>query len=110
MGPLGSKKLTMAIGHKVRGVDITEKLLKDIRRMIRQGVPASKVAVKTHLTDVDIRMYAKEYGRNLLQRLNENEGCRTRKATADELEAVKHITGNVLCIYGENQASYMSER
>ena len=79
--------------------------LADIRRMIYEGLPAVKVAMEVHITAMDIRMYAKEYGGNLLEQLNENEGCRTRKATPQELEAVKDIKGNTMCIYGTGWAS-----
>ncbi len=100
LGPIGSKRLKLAVGHKVGGVNITEELLADIRRMIREGLTALKIAVKTHLTDVDIRMYAKGYGESLLKQLNENEGCRTRKATPQEMKAVKDVKGNTMCSYG----------
>ena len=105
MRPVGSKKMTLRAGHKVYGVSITEELLADIRRMIYEGFPAVKVAMEVHITAMDIGMYAKEYGGNLLEQLNKNEGCRTRKATKEELDAVKDIKGNTMCIYGTGWAS-----
>lgn len=105
MGPIGSKRLKLAVGHKVGGVNITEKLLADIRRMIRQGLPASKIAVKTYLADEDIRLYAKTCGKGMLEQLFANEGCRTRKATPQEMKAVKDVKGNTMCIYGTGWAS-----
>lgn len=100
MRPVGSKKMTLRAGHKIYGVNITEELLADIRRMIYEGLPAAKVAMEVHITAMDIRMYAKECGGNLLEQLNQNEGCRTRKATKEELDAVKDVKGNTMCIYG----------
>ena len=75
MRPVGSKKMTLRAGHKVYGVNITEELLADIRRMIYEGFPAVKVAMEV------------------------------RKATPQELEAVKDIKGNTMCIYGTGWAS-----
>lgn len=64
-----------------------------VRKMIGEGLQAATIATRTGTDEMEVRRWAKRH--RLGKKLEENEGCVTRKATAAELSAAEALIGSV---------------
>lgn len=64
-----------------------------VRKMIGEGLQAATIATRTGTDEMEVRRWAKRH--RLGKKLEENEGCVTRKATAAELSAAEAMIGSV---------------